>query len=129
MKLFTENWLDTSNEEVEIGDPTISDLDDAFASLDGDRHTLLSLELPSGAVLQIGGGPDKYIAQVVNGGHCWLAKGADSRGPPLELAVGGQLSQFEPSAALTCEQCNDIMSVFYHGNGVLTTRISWEVQY
>src|SRR5207245_2046993 len=45
-------------------DATIQDVEAAVLSLDGEQRTLILVELPSGQTLTIGGGPDRFVAEV-----------------------------------------------------------------
>jgi hypothetical protein len=127
MKLFTENWVDSINQESLLENPSFHEVAASLEALNGDTHTLLALELPSGPVVHVGGGPISFMSQVINGNSCWLAKGQKPGRQPLELVVGGQLSTFEAGAELSFKEAKDILSVFYHGNGVLTANVGWEV--
>lgn len=127
MKLITENWQDSKNLESVLHDPDFEAIGRAFNELDGDVHTLLVLELASGVVLHAGGGPEQYISQVINGDTCMLAKGSPEGERALQLNVGGQISEFDSEASLTHEQARDILLVFYHGEGILSTTVNWDV--
>ena len=121
MKLVTENWVDSINHETISEDPDFSDIENALNNLDGIKHSLLEIEINSGVILQIGGGPKEYMSQIINGDSIWLANGKITDDKIIQLSVGGQLSEFENKAILNKEEARDILMVFYHGNGVLTT--------
>ncbi len=127
MQLVLDDWDGTTNRERVVSDPAFADIRDCLNKLDGKTHTLMSLELETGAAMQIGGGPDSYMSQTVNGEFCWLAHGSVWREGELSLVVGGQRSLFETSVGLSRAQAFDILSVFYHGDGVLTTNVHWQV--
>jgi len=104
-----------------------ADIENALNSLDGVKHSLLVLEMTSGVILHVGGGPDNYMSQIINGDSIWLANGVTSGEEIIQLPVGGQLSEFEGKAKLNHNEARDILLVFYHGDGVLTTTVKWQI--
>ena len=128
MKLITENRQGSGNEESINADPNFNSLNVALNELNGEFHSLLTVELASGVVLHIGGGPNEYMSQILNGDTCMLAIGSLKKVGMTELIVGGQSSEFESRVILSYEQARDILLVFYHGDGVHTTTVAWELR-
>lgn len=126
MKLVTEIWQGEVNSEAINEEPDFRELSQALCALDGKVSTLMFVERQSDVSLQVGGGPDSYICQILNGDSVWLANGSTGIEGPLNLVVGGQLSEFDGRAKLTYQEARDILSVFFHGDGVLTTTVTWE---
>lgn len=127
MLLVTENWKEFTNEISTNDDPDFVAVNNALDELDGKSHTMLSLELASGVVLHVGGGPHAYMSQIQNGDSCILAIGSPGKEGIDQLVVGGQPSDFRSSAILSYTQARDILLVFYHGEAVQSTTVKWEM--
>lgn len=125
MNLFLDNWQGVTSHDTMVEGPSFDDVRSFLSKLNGANHTLMAIELDSGAAINIGGGPKSYMAQCINGDAVWLAHGSEARTKELSLVVGGQESLFQSAAELNHQQAFDVLSVFYHGDGALTTNVRW----
>ena len=87
-----DHWTGQTN-KVQVA--SSDDLDDAIGilkRLDGRAHTQLTLVEPEGAMVTIGGGPDRFLIQYLlaeDGGE-WSAAGNPSPQDDVELSIWRQ---------------------------------------
>ncbi|MBI2219552.1 MAG: hypothetical protein HYU51_19945 [Candidatus Rokubacteria bacterium] len=111
--------LDASHPEIEM----------AVRSLDGADHTLLVVELPSGATITVGGGPNRFVVEVAeNANDRWTV--LDPRRPEgrVELVVGGE--RVDPPARLCVdgEAALEAVHTFVSENGARSPRLQWSAE-
>jgi hypothetical protein len=110
-------------------DASLPDIEMALRSLDGADHTLLVVELSSGATITVGGGPDRFVVEVAQNEHDrWSL--FDPRRPEgtVNLVVGGEL--VEPPARLCVdrEAALEAVRTFVSENGARSSRLQWSVE-
>jgi hypothetical protein len=110
-------------------DASLPDIEMALRSLDGADHTLLVVELSSGATITVGGGPDRFVVEVAQNEHDrWSL--FDPRRPEgtVNLVVGGEL--VEPPARLCVDRESALEAVrtFVSENGARSSRLQWSVE-
>jgi hypothetical protein len=110
-------------------DASLADIEAAVRSLDGEGHTLVVVELPSGKTITVGGGPDKFVTEVTEGPReRWCV--IDPRRPEgrRELVVGGEV--VDPPARLCIDRAAalDAVLTFVSENGARSARLVWSVE-
>jgi hypothetical protein len=110
-------------------DPSLPDIEVAVRSLDGAHHTLVVVELPSGKTITVGGGPDRFVAEVTESRtERWCV--IDPRRPEgrVDLVVGGEL--IDPPARLCVDRdaVLDAVRTFVSANGARSARLVWSVE-
>jgi hypothetical protein len=107
-------------------DASLQDIETAVRSLDGADHTLLVVELPSGATITVGGGPDRFVVEIAGDEHeRWTV--LDPRRPEgtVELVVGGE--RVDPPARLCVDRETALEAVhtFVSEHGARSARLPW----
>src|SRR6267142_2531190 len=107
-------------------DATIQDVEVAVRSLDGDQRTLILVELPSGQTLTIGGGPDRFVAEVTESDtERWATIDPTQGNEPVDLVVGGQLVDYPARVCVSREIVLDAVRAFVQGNGQRSPNVTW----
>jgi hypothetical protein len=72
---------------------TLTEIEAAISRLDGADRSLVLVELPSGMTLTVGGGPDRFVAEVAESDTTRFAVIDPASGDdPIDLVVGGSSS-------------------------------------
>ncbi len=119
--LYVDGWVDL--------DASLPAIEAAVRSLDGAAQTLLVVELPSGATITVGGGPDEFVVEIAaNERARWTV--VDPRRPEgrVELVMGGE--RVDPPARLCVdrEAAVEAVRTFVSGNGARSARLQWSAE-
>ncbi len=110
-------------------DATIQDVEAAVRGLDGARRTLIRIELPSGQALTVGGGPDRFVAEVAESDTIrWATVDLTQGDDPVDLVVGGQLAGYPARVCVTKQTALDAVRTFVQQNGLRNPNLSWSVE-
>ena len=107
-------------------DATLDDVAAAVRSLDGAAHSLVVVELPSGKTVTLGGGPDRFVAEVAESTtERWCAVNPHAAGGTIELVVGGDV--VEPPARLCIDRdaALEAALTFVSQDGARSGRLPW----
>jgi hypothetical protein len=110
-------------------DASLPDIETAVRCLDGVNHTLLVVELPSGATITVGGGPNRFVVEVAeNETDRWSV--LDPRRPEgrVHLVVGGELVDAPARLCVDREAVLEAVRTFVEGNGARSARLQWSVE-
>jgi hypothetical protein len=116
--------LNLDNEVKE--DASVSDITSAIRRLDGAAHSLVLIELLSGRTLTIGGGPDRFVAEIAeNDTLRWSV--VDPSGPEgsIDLVAGGQLADFAARLCVDLEAVLEAARHFASGEGTRSPKLVW----
>lgn len=99
------------NDEQTYKALTIETAYELLSQLDGERHTLLTIDNDRGQTLSIGGGPSRYVVTLDSAEeNLTLVNDADEEQDSFEICAGGQFSDFpasicvkQPSAKLAVD--------------------------
>ena len=110
-------------------DAGLDTIEAAIRGLDGAESTLVVVELPSGATLTVGGGPDKVVAELaVSSTERWCV--VDPRRPAgtVELIVGGQ--RVAPPARVCIDKASALEAArtFVAEHGARSPRLEWSAE-
>jgi len=110
-------------------DATIQDVEAAVRGLDGDQRTLILVELGSGQTLTIGGGPDRFVAEVTESDtERWATIDPTQGNEPVDLVVGGQLVDYPARVCVSREIVLDAVRAFVQANGQRSPNVTWSVE-
>ena len=110
-------------------DATIQDVEAAVRGLDGELRTLILVELPSGQTLTIGGGPDRFVAEVTESDtQRWATIDPTQGNEPIDLVVGGQLVDYPARVCVNKDVVLDAVRAFVEGNGQRSPNLTWSVE-
>lgn len=123
--LHLDHWKESLDVGSAIAKPGWSEVLTALALLDGETHTLLSLEHGSGTTLQVGGGPSRFVVQWLSDQLCWCATSASPPSEPVILAAGGQAGEYPPEVCATAQQARIAAETFFL-SGARSPKLSWQ---
>ena len=116
MRLAVDTRDGAHNLNVEIADADVSVALDWFTRLDGNRHTLLSLEREDGWQLMAGGGPLRYVVTLGNSDdNLTLENPSGNQSTMVELCAGGQYGEYPETVCISPEQAATAVSLFFLG--------------
>jgi hypothetical protein len=107
-------------------DASLPDIETAVRSLNGADRTLLVVELPSGATITVGGGPDRFVVEVAgNENDRWNV--LDPRSPEgrVDLVVGGEVVDAPARLCVDREVALEAVRTFVSENGARSPRLQW----
>jgi hypothetical protein len=114
--------------EVDL-DATLDDVEAAVRALNGAEHSLVVLELPSGKTVTLGGGPDRFVAEVAaSATERWCAVNPRAAAGTVTLVMGGDV--VEPPARLCIDRTAALEAAltFASQDGALSRRLPWSRQ-
>jgi len=110
-------------------DATVQDVEAAVRNLDGAQRTLVVVELPSGQTLTIGGGPERFVAEVAESDTVrWATIDPTQGQEPIDLVVGGQLVDYPARVCVSKQVVLDAVRAFVQQNGLRSPNLTWSVE-
>ena len=111
-------------------DASLQEFEDAVRTLDGERYTLLIVELAPGKTLTVGGGPRHFVVEVEESGAERWALVDSTRGeqPPIVLVVGGQLVDYPARLCVGIDVVLKALRAFVTNDGTRRPDLSWSVE-
>jgi hypothetical protein len=107
-------------------DATIHDVEAAVRSLDGAERTLILIELPSGQTLTVGGGPERFVAEVAESDTVrWATIDPTQGDESIHLVVGGQMADYPARVCVTRQVVLDAVRAFVEQNGLRSPNLTW----
>ena len=108
---------------------SLADIEAAVHRLDGKRHTLMSVELPSGKTMTIGGGPDRFIAEVADDETSrWAAVDPTAGDESMDLIVGGSLVNYPARVCIGLQTVLTAVRTFVSEGGARSREVTWSVE-
>ena len=108
---------------------TVQDVEAAIQALDGVDTTLLIVEILSGKSLTIGGGPERFVAEIAEDSHHrWTVVEPDNGDESIELVVGGQLVDYPARVCVTVKAALEAARTFMEQDGARSPRVVWSVE-
>jgi hypothetical protein len=111
-------------------DASLHEIELAIRALDGARHTLIIVELPSGKSLTIGGGPDRFVTELSEEDYRtrWAAIDPTRGDEPATLVVGGQLVDYPARLCVDIDTVLAAARTFVSENGARNQDLIWSVE-
>jgi hypothetical protein len=122
--LHLDDWQANRDVGETIASPTWADVVAALGRLDGDTHTLLSLQHSSGATLQVGGGPSEFVVQFLENESCWCVTSERAPDQVLQLVAGGQLGDYPADLCVSSSQARGAAESFFV-SGTRARKLTW----
>jgi hypothetical protein len=105
---------------------SIADISSAIRELDGAVRSLVLIELTSGRTLSIGGGPDRFVAELSESDTERWCVVDQSRGEgAIEMVVGGQLADFPARVCVDLELVLEAAQTFISSEGGKSSKVTW----
>lgn len=122
-RLSMDNWSDATSDHITSDDIVIQptsedDVAQVIKRLDQDKHTEVSLDTDSGAVMLVGGGKGDYVVITSpDQGETWnTLQMGPMNGPKKLVTVGGQPGDYESDIVVTLEHALAAARYFFlHG--------------
>ena len=110
-------------------DATLAEVEAAIQRLDGDQRSLVIVELSSGQTLTIGGGPERFVAEVAETDTTRFAVIDPRAGDgSVDLVVGGQLVDYPARVCIKRDAALRAARAFVQESGVRTPDLTWSVE-
>ena len=110
-------------------DASLTDIEAAVRSLDGGRHSLVVVELPSGATITLGGGPDRLVAEVADPARDrWTVHVPARPEGTVDLVVGGEHVETPVRLCIDRDAALEAVRTFVSRNGARSDRLQWSVE-
>jgi len=110
-------------------DASLTDIEAAVFSLDGVRHSLVVVELPSGATITVGGGPDRLVAEVADQAReRWTVQAPARPEGTVHLVVGGEHVETPVRLCIDRDAALEAVRTFVSRNGARSGRLQWSVE-
>ncbi|NTJ61688.1 hypothetical protein G6M50_10280 [Agrobacterium rhizogenes] len=123
MRLTADRRNGVHNLDAEIPDADVNAALDWLSKLDGERHTLLSLERTDGWQLMVGGGPFRYVITLGNDiDNLTLGNPSRNQSAMLTLCAGAQYGDYPEPICVNPEQATSAVSLFFLG---LEQQLQW----
>ena len=111
-----------------IEDAGITEITSAICRLDGVTRTLVLIELSSGRTLTIGGGPDRFVAELAEDDlHRWCVVQPSSSEGSIDIVVGGQSVDY-PAALCIDRQAVLEAARAFTSKGRRSPKLEWSQQ-
>ncbi|MBO9166777.1 hypothetical protein [Rhizobium sp. L245/93] len=95
-----------------------------LSKLNGQQHTLISLERDDGWQVMVGGGPIYYIVTLGNADeNLTLENSSGDEAKMVELCAGGQYGEYPESFCVDREQAANAVSLFFQGQ---EQQVGWQ---
>jgi len=110
-------------------DATPQEIEAAIRQLDGVTWTFVLVEDPSGRTLSIGGGPQRFVAEVADDATRRFTIIDPRRGGGrIALVVGGQLVDYPARVCVTLDVVLAAAKVFVEQAGARAPELTWSVE-
>ncbi len=113
MKLSIDNRVSNLNTDSLFFNIEKKEAFDYLEKLDGNHHTLLSLERNDGAIMLIGGGNEQYIVTVTCRDNILTLLANEVGTDEIELCAGGQYANFPPQIVVEKNLAQTALNQFY----------------
>jgi hypothetical protein len=125
MRFIFDNRVGNLNKDIVCEDCSVDKALMALNELDGERHTLLSLERPDGWQLCVGGGPKGFIVTLSSqsGKNLTLLNVFGNDEEAVELCAGGQFSDFPLSIVVDKDLVAKAIASFFEKN---EKKLEWD---
>lgn len=118
-----------SSDDGKKSDATPREVEAAIRQLDGVTWTLVLVEDPSGRTLSIGGGPQRFVAEVADDDtHRFAIIDPSRGGGRIDLVVGGQLVDYPARVCVTLDVVLAAARVFTEQAGARHPELTWSVE-
>jgi hypothetical protein len=110
-------------------DASLPEVETAVRSLDGADHTLVVVELPSGATMTVGGGPNELVVEMAeNNSDRWTV--FDPRRPEgrVALVVDRELVDVPARLCIDRDAALEAVRTFVSQNGARSARLQWSAE-
>jgi len=109
---------------------TLHEVELAIHALDGARHTLVVVELPSGKYLTIGGGPDRFVTELSEEDYRtrWAVIDPTRGEEPTNLVVGSQLVDYPARVCVDLQTVLAAARTFVSQDGARNQDLTWSVE-
>ena len=110
-------------------DATLPAIETAVRDLDGAHHTLVVVELPSRATITVGGGPDRFVAEVTDPARRhWTVEQPARPAGTVTIVIGAE--RVATPARLCIDQAAALEAVrtFVLQNGARSDRLQWSAE-
>ncbi|MDO5077415.1 hypothetical protein [Corynebacterium sp.] len=129
MQAFLDDWQDDTCVQDELALSDDSEIPPLINQLDGARHTLLSLVVAEGNLLQVAGGPEHFVitsteeATIHN-----LTNPEATDSERISVVAGGHEGQFEPKYVVSRSEATKCALAYFHAHKIPTEdpRFTWE---
>lgn len=126
-KLFTEDWAEPTHFQHMVEDPSLEDIEAALQTLDGERHTLVILQVTDEHHMAVGGGNNgMYTVYVTFDGDTFFNLINDTPSSDMvRLVAGGQEADYP---GRECVSLEDVMKAakFFAQFDRLNPDMHWE---
>lgn len=110
-------------------DASVRDIETAVQGLDGAQHTLMVAELPSGATITVGGGPDRFVVEVAaHDNERWTVLDPRSPDGTVALIVDGERVDAPARVCVDRDAAWEAVRTFVSENGARSPRLQWSVE-
>lgn len=107
----------------------ITEITSAIFGLDGVTRTLVLIEWPSGRTLTIGGGPDRFVAELAEDDRKrWCVVQPSSPEGSIDIVVGGQTVDYPLALCIDRESVLEAARTFTSNQGVRSPKLEWSQQ-
>ena len=107
-------------------DASVSDITSAICRLDGAAHSLVLIELLSGQTLTVGGGPDRFVAEIAeNDTVRWCVVDPSGAEGSIDLVAGGQLADFPARLCVDLQAVLEAARHFASSEGTRSPKLAW----
>ncbi|MBO9872940.1 hypothetical protein J7370_05980 [Xanthomonas sp. D-93] len=91
--------------------------------LDGNRHTLVSIEKSDGSQMLVGGGAGKYIVTMTSSDFKnFHLENGEKKGGLVEICAGGQFGEYDKNMVVSIDLVKSAIKQFF---GRTTPNLSW----
>jgi hypothetical protein len=98
----------------------------AVRALDGAQHSLVVVELPSGKTVMLGGGPERFVAEVAESAtEQWCAIDPRAATGTVAVVVGGDVVEVSARLCIGRDAALDAAVTFASQDGARSPRLSW----
>ncbi len=110
-------------------DATFRDVEAAIRQLDGVTWTVVHVEDQSGRTLMIGGGPQRFVAEVAEDAtHRFAVIDPRRGGGRYDLVIGGQLVDYPARVCVTLDVVLAAARVFTEQAGARAPELTWSIE-
>lgn len=110
-------------------DASLPEIETAVLRLDGARHSLVVVELPSGATITVGGGPDRFVAEVADRARGrWTVQHPARPAGSVVIVVGSERVTTPARLCVDRETALEAVRTFVCQNGARSDRLEWSVE-
>ena len=104
----------------------VAEVEAAVRALDGRARSLLQVEVPSGRILTVGGGPNRFVAEVAESEReRWAVVDPSATDDPCELVVGGSVVDYPARLCVDLGAVLAAATTFVNDNGGRHPALVW----